>query len=316
MLDIYRDYFTREQLMASIAKAPYIPGRLSEYFESMPLTSTTLSLEDQPTNGASILAGVPRGTPSKVETLERRNVFTFNTSHYRADGNVYADEVLNARAYGANGGAEIIQQRRDMLMARMRRDIDLTHESLRMAQMVTPTNAFGTMPASQQIAFNTDATKTRAEIFTKIIKPIESALDGIPHSGIWALCEDAIWAKLIENAAIKATWLNWQNANSLRGDPREMVNFGGVTFERYRGTGTVNLTSGHIRAFPVGVPQMWVQAFAPADTLDTVGAGAMGTPYWPQAIPSSDNRRWYLEIQTNCVMVCTRPTAVISITTD
>ena len=28
------------------------------------------------------------------------------------------------------------------------------------------------------------------------------------------------------------------------------------------------------------------------------------------------SRRWYLEIQTNCVMVCTRPTAVISITTD
>ena len=33
-------------------------------------------------------------------------------------------------------------------MSRMRRDIDLTHESLRMAQFVTPTNAFGTMPAT------------------------------------------------------------------------------------------------------------------------------------------------------------------------
>ena len=29
-MDIYRDYFTRENLVASVAKAPYIPGRLGE----------------------------------------------------------------------------------------------------------------------------------------------------------------------------------------------------------------------------------------------------------------------------------------------
>jgi hypothetical protein len=243
-------------------------------------------------------------------------VHTFTTTHYRADGNVYADEVLNARASGATGAAEVINQRRDMLMARMRRDIDLTHESLRLTQVLTSTNAFGTMPASQQIALNTDGTKTRKEILEKIIIPIETALDGIPFTGIQALCGDAFWAKLIENTAVKATLLNYSMAQSLRNDPREAVFFGGVMWERYRGTGTVIVTTGEARVFPVGVPQMWIQAFAPADTLDQVGVGALGSPYWPQAIPSADNRRWYLEIQTNCVMVCTRPTAVLPITTD
>lgn len=316
MFDIYRDYFTRENLMASIVKSPYIPGRLAEYFETIPLTSTTLALESQPANGASILAGVSRGTPSKIETLENRNVYTFEVSHHRTDGSVYADEVLNARSAGASGSAEIIIQRRDMLMARMRRDIDLTHESLRMACLITPTNGFGTVPASQQIAFNTDATKTRAEIFTKIVAPIETALDGVPFTGIRALCSDAMWAKLIENAAIKATWLNYQQAMNLRNDPREQVFFGGVTFERYRGTGTVVITSGSLIAFPEGVPQMLVQAFAPADTMDSVGAGALGTPYWPQARLSPDNRRWFMELQTSPVMVCTRPTAILPISTD
>lgn len=316
MFDIYRDCFTRENLMASIAKAPYIPGRLAEFFESMPLSSTVLALESNPANGASILAGVPRGTASKVETLERRAVHTFTTSHYRADGNVYADEVLNARATGAVGAAEIITQRRDMLLARMRRDIDLTHESLRMTVVKTATNAFGTIPGSKQIALNTDATKTRKEIFDKITVPIETALDGVPFSGIIALCGDTFWGKLIENAAVKATLLNYSMAQSLRNDPRETVFFGGVQWERYRGTGTVIMTTGEARVFPVGVPQMWIQAFAPADVMDQVGAGALGTPYYPQAIPSSDNRRWYLEIQTNCIMVCTRPTAVLTISTD
>jgi len=316
MFDIYRDYFNRENLMASIVKSPYIPGRLAEYFETIPLTSTTLALESQPANGASILAGVSRGTPSKIETLEKRNVYTFEVSHHRTDGSVYADEVLNARSAGASGSAEIIIQRRDMLMARMRRDIDLTHESLRMACLITPTNGFGTVPASQQIAFNTDATKTRAEIFTKIVSPIETALDGIPFYGIRALCSDAMWAKLIENAAIKATWLNYQQAMNLRNDPREQVFFGGVTFERYRGTGTVAITSGSLIAFPEGVPQMFIQAFAPADTMDSVGAGALGTPYWPQARLSQDNRRWFMELQTSPAMVCTRPPAVLPISTD
>ena len=316
MLDIYRDYFTRENLMASIAKAPYIPGRLAEYFESIPLTSTVLALEEQPTNGASILSGMARGTASKIETLERRNVHTFTTTHYRVDGAVYADEVLGARATGATGMAEIISQRRDMLMARMRRDIDLTHESLRMTVVKTPTNAFGAVAGSQQIALNTDATKTRKEIFDKIIAPIETALDGIPFSGILALCGDTFWGKLIENAAVKATLLNYQMAQTLRNDPRETVFFGGVQWERYRGTGTVIMTTGEARVFPVGVPQMWVQAFAPADTMDQVGNGALGSPYWPQAYASQDNRRFYMEIQTNCVMVCTRPTAVLPITTD
>lgn len=316
MFDIYRDYFTRENLMASIAKAPFIPGRMGEYFESMPLTSTVMALESTPTNGASILAGMARGTASKIETLERRDVHTFTTTHYRVDGAVYADEVLGARANGVNGVAEVISNRRDMLMARMRRDIDVTHESLRLTVLNTPTNAFGTAPVSQQIALNTDATKTRGEIHTKIVAPIETALDGVPSTGIVALCSDAFWVKLIENTAIKATLLNYSMAQSLRNDPRDSVFFGGILWERYRGTGTVVITSGAAKIFPIGVPQMWVQGFAPADTLDQVGAGALGSPYWPQAYASNDNRRYYMEIQTNCVMVCTRPTAVMTITTD
>ena len=316
-MDIYRDYFTREQLLGSIVKAAYTPGRCAELFETIPLTSTTLALEDVPKNGATILTAVPRGAPSRIESLERRNVFTFQTNHYRADGSVYADEVLNARSAGVAGMAEVIVQRRDALLARLRLDIDLTHESLRTACVVTPSNAFGNLVSTQQIALATDATKTRSEIFTKCIQPIEAGLDGTPNpGGILALCSDTFWAKFIENAAVKATLLNTSMAQALRNDPRETVFFGGVTWERYRGTGTVVIPTGEARVFPVGVPQMFVQAFAPADTLSSVGAGAMGSPYDVQAIASADNRRWYLEVQTNVVMVCTRPAAVLQITTN
>lgn len=315
-MDIFRDYFTREALLASIAKVQYVPGTFASWFESRSLNGTIFSLEDVPVQGYNLLAESPRGTPSKVETLVRRNVHDFKTKHYRVDGAVYADEVLNMRGTGVTNAVDIIQQRRDETMAKLRRDIDMTHESLRLACITTPNNAFGSKPADQQIALNTDGTKTRAEIFTKIVKPMEVALDGIPFSGLHAFCHDDLWVKLIENKAIKDTYNGWSMAASLRNDPREMVTFGGVTFERYRGYNTIAMPQGKAMVLPVGVPGMFMQAFAPADTLDTVGTGSMGTPYFPQAIPSVDNRRWYMEIQTNCAMVCTRPYAVLTITTD
>jgi hypothetical protein len=316
-MDIFRDYFTREQLLQSIAKAQYVPGRLAEFFTTRALNSTTLALEDMPKNGPTLVTKTARGAPSRVASLEKAAVHTFETSHYRVDGSVYADEVLNMRASGnAMAAVEIIQQRRDALIARMRSDIDMTHESLRMACLSTPTNAFGTVDTEQTINFNTDETKVRQEIFTKIIKRMESALDGIPFSGIHALCEDTLWAKIIEHPAITKTWLNWNAAQGLRADPREMVNFGGVTWERVRGITNVTIPSGKARIIPLGVADLFVQAFAPADTLDTVGAGALGTPYYPQALPSADNRRWYLEIQTNPVMVCTRPYAVLQLASN
>lgn len=315
-MDIFRDYFTREQLLLSLSKVPFIPGRLSEYFDTIGLSGTLFSIESRPENAPSIIAATPRGTPSKVETLEKRSVYTFETTHRRFDGSVFADEVLNMRGSGANMAAEVIIQRRDSLITRLRNDIDLTLESIRVACLNTPSNAFGAMPASAQIALNTDATKTRAEIFNKIIMPIRTALGGIPFSGVKALCSSTFWAKFIENAAVKATLLNYSMAQSLRNDPREMVSFGGVNWEFYDGTGSVTIPAGEARLFPTGVPQMWIQAFAPADTLDTVGANALGVPYYMQAIQSRDNRSWYIEVQTNPVAVCTRPTAVLPITTD
>lgn len=312
-MDIFRDYFTREALLASIAKVQYVPGKFAPWFESRALNGTIFALEDVPVQGYNLLADSPRGTPSKVESLVRRDVHTFSTKHYRVDGAVYADEVLNMRGTGVNNAVDIIQQRRDEVMAKLRRDIDMTHESLRLNCILTPTNAFGTKPADVSIALGTDGTKTRSEIFTKIIKPMEAALDGIPFSGLHAYVEDTAWDKLIENVQIKSTYDGWSMAASLRNDPREMVTYGGVTFERYRGYNTIAIPTGKMIVLPVGVPGMFMQAFAPADTLDTVGTGSMGTPYFPQSIPSVDNRRWYMEIQTNCVMVCTRPTAVLTV---
>lgn len=129
-----------------------------------------------------------------------------------------------------------------------------------------------------------------------------------------ALCDDTFWQALIESKTIKETYLNWNAAEQLRGSTTERVPYGGVMWERYRGVGTTVIASGTAKIIPMGIPDLFIQAFAPADTLDSVGAGALGTPYYMQVYPIDDgNRGWYLEMQSNVTMVCTRPDAILTI---
>ena len=81
-----------------------------------------------PKNGAQLITKTARGAPSRIASLEKAKVHTFETEHYRVDGSVYADEVLNMRAAGnASAAVEIIQKRRDALITRMSSDVDIQH---------------------------------------------------------------------------------------------------------------------------------------------------------------------------------------------
>lgn len=310
----YLDFFTSTELMMAIAKLPYIPTQLSGLFETRALAGTKLAIEEQPANGGSLMTASSRGTPSKTVTLERRAVHTFDTAHYRHDGAVYADEVLNARGAGTAAINELITARRDETLSVLRRNVDQTLESLRMSCIKTTSNAFGSRGSDATIAFQTDATKTRALLFSQLIQPMETALAGVPFSGIDVYCSDGLWDDVIENKQIKDTYLYTQQAASLRGDPRDEVMYGGVRFIRYRGAGTTVITADQGIAVPTGVSGLFIQAFAPADTLNSVGTGALGQPYFAQAYPiDSGNRGWHIEMQTNPVMVCTRPSAIFSV---
>lgn len=319
-MDIYRDYFTRENLALELAKAPFTPGRLGQLglFETVPLTSTTLAVAEGAKDSGRILTAIPRGAPRQVQKLDKEKVHTFVTGTYGDEGYVYADEALNARGAGASGSPEVILDRRNRLIARLRRTADYTHESLRMATLLTPSSTeFGNAPASVVIAVQTSGTKVRQEIFNKIIVPIENALDGVTFTGVHCFCSDGYWSDLIEASGIKETYLNYQAAAELRGSVTQSFVFGGVTFERYRGTSSVKITDNEAYAFPVGVEGLFIQGFAPNDTMESVGDGALGMPYYLGSMPikgSQGTKAIEISIQTHPKMVCGRPKAILRIT--
>jgi hypothetical protein len=318
-MDIYRDYFTREALVRVLAQSPYTPTILGAagIFEPVPLNSTVMAIEEQAKDAGKVLTAIARGAPRQQTGLDKRKVHTFGVQTFGDEGVVYADEVLNSRGAGTSGAVEILQNRRDRLVEKLRRDMDYTHESLRMAALLAPgTTEFGSRGTTQTIALATDATKTRAEIFTKIIKPVETALDGETYSSINVYCSDGFWEALIENKSIKDTYLNWQAAADLRGGLIQPFRWGDVNWIRYRGTSAVGITADKAVAVPAGVQGFAFTGFAPNDTLESVGQGALGQPYYLGGKVLSDSqgtKGWEVSIQSHPRCVVARPGATFEI---
>jgi hypothetical protein len=102
----------------------------------------------------------------------------------------------------------------------------------------------------------------------------------------------------------------------LRGIPLEYIDYGNVRWWRYRASGNIAVTAGTGKVIPRGVPGLFVQAFAPDDTTDSVGRGAMGAPYYLNSRPietAAGVKGNQITLQSHPVMVCTRPTAVLTV---
>lgn len=314
-MDIFDDYFTRDQLVASIARAQYVPGQLAPLFSTRNLASVSMAVEALPDNDVAESAEISRGAPGKVMTLEKRAVETFNTKSYAREGAVLADEVLGMRAVGTSGAAELLSQRRDETVAKLRKWADWQHEYLRMAVVNNATNAFGSAPSATAIAFGVADSAILSAIEEKIITAMEDALGGIAAGPLVAFCSRTFWRALLDSKTRQATYLNQSAASELRSIPLpgQPLEFGNVYWYRYRPSGSIGITEGQAKVIPTGVDGLFVQGFAPNDTADSVGMAEPGQPYYLQSKPLDWDKGWELKIQTHPAMVCTRPSAVLTI---
>lgn len=312
-MDIYRDYFTREELIRTLAQAEFQPGMLGSdgIFEVLPLGSTTFAIEVTAKDGKKILTPIARGAPRQQTKLDPDSVKTFTTQTFGDEGTVYADEVLNARGRGPTAVRQLIESRRLRLVTKLRANMDTTHEKLRMDTLLAPgTTEFGTQGTEQTILMATDTTKTRQEIFNKITKPVETALDGVTYKSIRAYCSDGFWADLIENKQIKDTYANWQAAAELRNGLVKPFTYGDVEWVRYRGSSAIAITANKAVVVPQGVESFGYMGLAPNDTVESVGDGGLGAPYFLGSKVLTDSqgtKGWEISIQSHPKFVIGRP---------
>lgn len=323
-LDVFKaDAFSLASLTAAIRNIPYQPSRISSMglFSEQGITTTTVTIE-QSDDVLSLVPVSQRGAPATAMAHEGRSIRAFTVPHLKKEDKLLADEVLGIRAFGSETEVESVAGVVGQRLVPMRNSISYTIESHRLSAIKgiyidaagAQTSLFAAFGVTQQVisfALADSATIVRNKVLD-LMEKIEDALGGLSFSGVRVLCGKSFWATLIEHKSIKESYLATLAAQALRQDPRMEFEFGGVVFERYRGTSDVKIGDDEAYAIPEGVPDLFITRYAPADYMETVGT--LGQNYYAKQWELEANRGVKMEAQSNPLNLCTRPRAVVRLT--
>lgn len=317
------DAFSLASLTAAIQNVPYQPGRIGAAGLFSEEGMTTLDAYIEVSDGVLSLVPVSqRGAPASPMQHGNRIAKSFRVAHLKKDDMLVADEIVGVRAFGSESELETVARIVAQRMAPMRNSLEYTLESHRLAAIkgtyFSATGAevslFTEFGVSQQVvnfALGTAGTKVRAKVL-ELLEKIEDALGGLAFTGVRVLCGKTFWADLIEHPMVKESYLGSAQAASLRGDPRMEFEFGGVVFERYRGTSAVKVGDDEAFAVPEGVQDLFITRFAPGDYMET--AGTLGQRIYAKQWNTEGDRGVKLEAQSSPINLCTRPRACVRLT--
>ena len=316
--------FSVSSLTAAINEQQYLPGRLSSLglFQEEGITTLTVQIEKDGDTLALVPAG-ERGTSGLVVGASKRTLIPFNTVHLPERFTIKADEIQGIRAFGTRSELQAVQDVVNARLLKARRQLDVTHEYQRMGALngqildadgktvlLDLYQRFGVKKQSLKMGFATAGVKLRIQCL-KALDMQEEVLGSTTTSGARAFCGKTFWEALVTHGDIETTYLNTLQAAALRGDARESFEFGGITWERYRGriAGQPFVHDDNALLVPEGVPDLYISAFAPADYMETVNT--QGIPYYSKIEPMPFNKGMAGEAQSNPLHICTRPRAQI-----
>jgi hypothetical protein len=119
------------------------------------------------------------------------------------------------------------------------------------------------------------------------------------------------WFDALVAHATVAESFKYQQSTQLREDLRTGFTFGGITFEEMRGTvsGQKFIDDDQCRFFPVGVQDLFIEHYAPANFIETVNTQGQAI-YAKQKVRDFETGVDIL-IQSNPLMMCTRPKVLV-----
>lgn len=326
MLDIFNnDAFSLTSLTARVNKLPYVPGQISKrkIFEEEGVSTLTVAVESRD-GKLSLVEPTGRGGPGETTSKDRSKLRSFVVPHYQRDDSVMADEVQGVRAFGTEGEVETVQNVVDRKAERHTRDLDATLEFSRVGAikgLVTSKSgvvladlytSFGISAAADfDFALSNTATIVREKCET-LRFAIEDELD-TKYDGLHAFCGRDFWLALTNHKSVREAFLYAQKLNEQLGKTTDTFEVGGITFERYI-TGKKATEANGDAAFigasdvhivPLGVPELFITRFAPADYEETVNT--LGLPRYAKQWAMDNGKGRNLEVQSNHISLCTQP---------
>lgn len=316
--------FETADLTLRINQAEYAPGLLGSLgiFQEDGIATTTAIVESD-SGVLSIVPVAPRNGVPKAYQSSPGLMVPFIVPHIPTDSSVWPDEVIGVRQFGSDDEAATIDAVVNKKLAAMRRNLEYTIEAHRLVAVkgnyvsansteISLATTFGvSAPSPIAMDLDVDATEVSSKAL-QIQETIEDGLGNLTSSGVIALCGKTFFASLISHPTVKETVLNTPMAASLRSDPRNSIEFGGITWIRYRGTAAVKIADTEAYAFPTGVEGLFITRFAPANYIEFVGT--IGIPVYAKSDLMRMGKGVDLEAQSNPLSILTRPTAVVKLT--
>lgn len=327
--DIFNnDAFGLTQMTLAMQDMQHTPTLLGDMglFSEEGISTTSVYIE-RVGQAFTLVASAERGTSGKAVGTDKRNLRNFSCVHLPQRGAVNADEVLGVRAFGTDNQLETVQNVVNKKLQKLRRNIDLTFEWQRMGalkgivldadgttELLNLYTEFGVAQQTLSFDLDVDSTKVKQKCLD-LERMIEDELDGIQSSGTEVLCSKEFYDALVQHPAVEAAYNRWNDGQLLRDSQRKTgFQLANVTFREYRGKvgATRFIASGDAYAVPVGVPDLFIARYAPADYLETVNT--VGLPYYAKQWIESPGKRVELEAQSNPLFMNTRPRTVVKLT--
>lgn len=324
--DIFKnDAFAVQSLTESINKLPYRPARIGSMglFETAGVATTSVLIEEK----AGLLTLLPtklRGEPASVGRGEKRTARSLAIPHIPHEDVVKPEDVQNVRAFGSASELEGVAQVVNDRLALMRQCHEVTLEYHRMGALhglLLDSNGsteiynfftqFGVSETTVNFALGTATTDVRDKCLD-VLRAIEAALgDGAMYDHVHAFCGATWFSAFVGHPYVQDAYHRYRDSENNRNDPRAGFQFGGITFEEYRGTvsGVGFINAAQARFFPVGAPNLFKTYNAPADFMETVNT--IGLPVYAKQELMPFGRGVTLHTQSNPLCLCNRPACLI-----
>jgi hypothetical protein len=335
MLDIFRqDAFSVLSLTDSINDLVFAPGRIAEMglFTSRSITTTSAVLEKKG-NALVLVAPTPRGAPGITVPKKQGNIRQLPVPHFEINDAIMAEEVQGVRAFGTEDQVETVMGRIAEREAEHSQSMAATTEYSQLGAIKgvvtyadgSTLDLFAEFGVTQvaEIDFDLDNASPAEGVLRKkcagVVRTIAAELGGLPWSGmVRALVGDAFFDDLLAHKEVRDSYKGWTEAQILRegyieasGKSYGAFEFGGIVWENYRGavgaTSFIETDKAHF--FPMNVPGLFRQYWAPADYIETVNTP--GRRLYAKQWPMPNDKGVNLDVQMNELNIATRPRSLL-----
>ena len=327
LTDVFnQNAFKVSTLTHSMNLLPYKPGRVGamNLFTGKGVKTNVVVIEERQ-GTLALLTTKRRGVGGRqLATRAKRKVRSFNIPHIPYDDEILASDAQDVREFGSEDRMQAVRSLVTDQLQVMRQDHENTHEYHRVGaisgKVLEPDGStvitdlfteFSTTEQTEDFILDTSTTDVKAKCIS-VRRKIETALGlKIQGVGVHALCGQNFFDSLTSHALVKTAYERWQAGEQLRSDMRDNFRFAGITFEEYSGAigGTDFINTENCRFFPVGVPNLFIVRYGPADFSEAVNT--IGKLMYAKQERMEFDRGIKLHTQSNPLFLCTRPRCLV-----